>query len=202
MSFQQIILLLVTYKYILLFPIVVVEGPIITVIAGLLSSLGHLNIFIVYGVVVVGDLTGDTISYTLGRWGGARLIERWGHYVGLNIGHIQKFKNHFDKHTASTIIWGKLAYAMEMPFLIGAGMAKVPYRKFFLYTLIPTLPKSLLFLLIGFYFGESYSKINTYLDYTAIGTISLAILLTIVYFVMKNISKKHEEQDINNTTLS
>lgn len=197
MSFQQIILLLTAYKYALLFPIVVIEGPIVTVIAGFLSSLGHLNIFIVYGVAVIGDLTGDTISYAIGRWGGARLIGRWGRYVGLNVERVEKFKNHFDKRAASTIIWGKLAYAMEIPFLIGAGLAKVPYKKFFLYTLIPTLPKSLLFLLIGFYFGESYSKINNYLDYTAIGTISLAVILVIIYLVIKKTSKKYEDRSIN-----
>ncbi len=197
MSFQQIILLLTTYKYLLLFPIVVVEGPIITVIAGFLSSLGHLNIFIAYGVIVAGDLAGDTVSYALGRWGGVQLIKRWGHYVGFNIERVEKFKNHFNKHTASTIIWGKLAYAMEMPFLIGAGLAKVPYKKFFLYTLIPTLPKSLLFLLIGFYFGESYNKINTYLDYTAIGTIGLAIIFIAIYFVVKKMSKKYEDKNMD-----
>ncbi len=200
MPFQQIIILLSSYKYLLLFPIAVIEGPIITIIAGFLSSIGRLNIFIAYGVIVVGDLVGDTIYYIIGRYGGIQLIKQWGHYVGFNTERVENFKHHFDKHTASTIIWGKLAYAMEMPFLISAGLAKIPYKKFFFYTLIPTLPKSLLFLLIGFYFGKSYSKIDTYLDYTAIGTISLAIILIIIYFVVKNISKKHEEKNINNIT--
>lgn len=191
MSFPQIIFFLTTYKYFFLFPIVVIEGPIISVIAGFLSSLGHFNIFVAYTVIVVGDLTGDTISYALGRWGGIKLIERWGHYIGLNVGHVEKFRNHFDKHTASTIILGKLAYALELPFLIGAGLAKVPYKKFLLYTLIPTLPKSLLFLLIGFYFGETYNKINVYFDYAAIGTVSLAIMFIVTYFVVKKMSRKY-----------
>ncbi|NCF75532.1 MAG: hypothetical protein GWO87_03545 [Xanthomonadaceae bacterium] len=189
MSFQQIIAFLISYKYFFLFPIVVVEGPIITVIAGFLSSLGQLNVFIVYGLVVIGDLTGDTISYMIGRWGGVKFIKRWGHYVGLNIKHIEKLEKHFDKHTASTIILGKLAYSIETPFLISAGIAKVSYKKFFLYTLISTLPKSLLFLLIGYYFGKSYSKINNYLDYTSVGVIFLIVISIAIYFIIKKLNR-------------
>ena len=110
---------------------VVVEGPIITVIAGFLSSPGHLNIFIAYGVVVVGDLTGDTVSYMLGRWGGIKFVKRWGRYIGLTAERVQKFEEHFNHHAAKTIILGKLAYSIEMPFLFAAGFAKVPYKFFF-----------------------------------------------------------------------
>lgn len=185
MTLEQILLLLTTYKYYLLFPVAVIEGPIITVIAGFLVSLGHMDFLISYAVVVAGDLTGDTISYALGRWGGIKLIERLGHLIGINTTHLEKIKNQFQDKKARRIIWGKLAYAMEMPFLIGAGLAKVPYRIFFFYTLIPTLPKSLLFLLIGYYFGSGYDKINDYLDYTAIITIGIAVLLCIIYLVIK-----------------
>lgn len=69
MSFQQIISLLTAYKYFFLFPIVVVEGPIITVIAGFLSSLGYLNIIIAYLVVVAGDIVGDSAYYAIGFYG-------------------------------------------------------------------------------------------------------------------------------------
>lgn len=59
MLLQQIILLLTAHKYLFLFPAAVVEGPIVTVIAGFLSSLGIFNIFIAYAVVVVSDIVGD-----------------------------------------------------------------------------------------------------------------------------------------------
>ena len=190
MSLTKIFYLLVTYKYFLLFPIAVIEGPIITVIAGFLTSLGHLNFVIVYCLIVIGDLTGDTMSYVIGRYGGTKVLDRWGHYVGLSVEKVQKFKDHFNNHAAKTIMWGKLAYTMEMPFLIGAGLAKVPYKKFIFYNLIPTLPKSMLFLLIGFYFGKSYVKIDNYLDYAALGTISLAIVLTLIYFFIRKYFKK------------
>lgn len=193
MSFQQIIILLTAYKYLFLFPIVVVEGPIVTVIAGFLASTGQLNPFVAYGIVVVGDLTGDTVSYMIGRWGRRRFIERWGHYIGLTIERIQKIEQHFDRHTAKTIILGKLAYSLEMPFLVAAGLAKVPYRRFLFYTFIPTVPKSLLFLLIGYYFGRAYVEFSRYLNFTALAMVALALLLTLIYFIIRKASRKYTE---------
>jgi membrane protein DedA with SNARE-associated domain len=51
-SLIQVIGWLVHYKYVVLFPIMVVEGPIITVLAGFLASLGSLNLLAAYSIVV------------------------------------------------------------------------------------------------------------------------------------------------------
>lgn len=195
MSFQEIILLLTTYKYLFLFPVVVVEGPIITVIAGFLSSTGYLNLFIAYAVILIGDITGDSLYYCLGRWGSIRFINRWGHYVGLTIERVKKIKQHFINHTGKTIIIGKFAHSIEIPFLIAAGFAKVPYHKFLLYVFIPSVPKSLLFILIGYYFGRAYGEINKYLGYSAFFMMATAISFTVIYFVIKKMSKKYTENN-------
>jgi len=44
LSFQHFIQLLLTYKYLILFPMALIEGPIITIIAGFIASLGYLNL--------------------------------------------------------------------------------------------------------------------------------------------------------------
>jgi membrane protein DedA with SNARE-associated domain len=197
MSFQQIIILLATYKYFFLFPVVVVEGPIITVIAGFLSSLGHLNIFITYMVVVAGDIAGDSMYYAFGYYGRRRFIERWGRFLGITLERVQRLEKHFKKHSGKTLITGKLSHAIGAVVLVAAGIAKVPFGKFFWYSLLSTLPKSLILLLIGFYFGEAYNKIKMYLDYTAIGTIGLAILFIAIYFITKKVSKKYEDKNMD-----
>ena len=61
-SLDQIIGWLLVYKYFILFPVMVIEGPIITIIAGFLSSLELLNPFLVYVVVVIADLTGSSFA--------------------------------------------------------------------------------------------------------------------------------------------
>ncbi len=198
MSFQQIIILLTTYKYLFLFPVAVVEGPIITVLAGFLSSLGYLNIFIAYAVIVVADIVGDGMYYALGYFGRQKFIERWGRFLGITMERAEKLEKHFAKHSGKTLIIGKLTHAVGAIVLVTAGIAKVPFWRFIWYNFIPTLPKSLVLLLIGYYLGESYAKISTYLDYTALGTIIITVIFIAIYFVMRHMSKKYEDKDTSN----
>lgn len=178
------------YGYIVLFPIMVVEGPIITVIAGFLASIGLFNVYLVYLVVVAGDLTGDTIFYSIGRFGRMSVIDRWGHFFGISRQSVEKLETHFDKHTGKTLIAGKLTHAMVSVVLVAAGAAKVPYTKYIWYNFLATLPKSLLFLLLGFYFGAAFVRINHILDITTLVMIGLLIVTLLVYFFFrKNINK-------------
>src|SRR5450432_4605817 len=81
---DHIAYLLTQYKYLLLFPLAIVEGPIIAVIAGFLCINGFLNLFIVYPIIVAGDLIGDTICYFLGLWGVPGFIKKITGWLGLN----------------------------------------------------------------------------------------------------------------------
>ena len=194
MSLQEIIILLIAHKYFFLFPFTVIEGPIITVIAGFLSSLDYFNIFIAYGIIVVGDVAGDCLYYMAGYYGGQKFVGRWGHFLGITQENIESLKEHFVKHSGKTLIIGKFTHAVGAVVLVAAGIAKMSLWKFIWYNFIATLPKSLILLLIGFYFGETYNKINQYLDYTAIGTIGLTILFIVIYIVVKKVSKKYEKK--------
>lgn len=197
MLLQQIILLLTAHKYLFLFPVVVVEGPIITVIAGFLSSLGLFNIFIAYAIVVVGDIVGDIIYYALGYYGRQRFVKRWGRFLGITLERVEWLEKHFEKHTGKTLIIGKLSQGIGAVVLVAAGIARVPFRKFVWYNFISTLPKSLILLLIGYYSGESYVKISSYLDYAAIGTVVAAVIFIVIYFMMRRWSKKYAGRDID-----
>jgi len=196
MLLQQIILLLTAHKYLFLFPVVVVEGPIITVIAGFLSSLGFLNIFIAYAVIVVGDIVGDIMFYAIGYYGRQKFVNRWGRFLGITSERVERLEKHFEKHS-KTLIVVKLSQGIGAVVLVAAGIARVPFRKFVWYNFIPTLPKSLILILIGYYSGESYVKISSYLDYAAIGTVIAAVIFIVIYFMMRKVSKKYADRDIN-----
>jgi len=80
-SLQKIIGLLIAYKYAIIFPVAVIEGPAISIIAGYLGQSGYLNVFFVYVLIVLGDMFGDTIYYAIGRFGGLYFIKRWNHIL-------------------------------------------------------------------------------------------------------------------------
>src|SRR6185369_7099489 len=94
-SVEHIFQLLMHYKYLVIFPIAVVEGPIISIITGFLASLGKLNFWAGFGVVAMADLVGDTLYYSLGRFGREKLIARFGKFLGLHAENVMKIEKHF-----------------------------------------------------------------------------------------------------------
>lgn len=184
-SFQEIILLLDQYKYIILFPIAVIEGPIITIIAGFFVSLKIFNIFWSYVIVLAGDATGDTILYILGRWGGAALIRRVGPYLGATPTRMEKVKEQFDLRGRRAITFSKLFHGIGMAGLITAGSLKVPYGKYISTCFLVTIFQAAVFMAIGIFFGSAYVKIGQYLDYFAAATVAIALVIILVIVLRK-----------------
>lgn len=194
LTLAQIFSALIYYKYYLLFPATVVEGPIVTVIAGFLSAHGIMNSYVVYLVVVAGDLTGDILYYAMGRWGRYGILDKWGKYFGISVTKIKEWENHFANHSGKTILIGKLAHGIGTIFLIAAGVSRVPLGEFMIYSLIGTVPKTLTLLLVGYYFGYAYARLNRYFDWLALAILALAVLLLLVYFAIVRLGRKMEKK--------
>lgn len=190
---EQVFSLLEQYRYLLLLPLATVEGPIVTVIAGFLASLGILNIFAVYFVSLAGDIIGDSFYYSVGRFGINGTVLKIVRFLGLSVKRVERVEEHFKRHAGRTIFFGKLAYGLETMTLMSAGLARVPYLRFVMFALCPSIPKSLLFVLIGYYFGSAYVVINRYLDNAGIAVVIILpafVLMFIIYrFVLKKLRK-------------
>ncbi|MFA6027576.1 MAG: DedA family protein [Patescibacteria group bacterium] len=190
LSLDQIFNIIVEYRYLLFFPAAVVEGPIVTIIAGFLVGQDMMNFAIVYVIAVAGDVAGDVLHYAIGRWGRQSLIDKWGKYFGITTARIKSFDKHFKNHSGKTLLLGKLAHGVGGVILAAAGASKVPLKKFIFYNTIGSIPKSLLLILIGFYFGQAFYRINKYLDYFAFSTFALGVLLLLVYMGVLRYGKK------------
>lgn len=190
LSLLKIFEVILIYKYYFLFPAVIIEGPIITVIAGFLSVQGLMNFYLAFLVIVAGDLAGDAAYYAFGRWGRKNFIEKYGRFIGISPAKIASLENNFKSNGGKIIVFGKLAHGIGTVFLVAAGASRMPFIKFMFYNLVATAPKSVILLLVGYFFGHAWVRIGGYFDYFALGALVLSIgLLMLYYFVAKAIKK-------------
>lgn len=180
-SLTAILALVAQYKYILLFPIAFLEGPIISIIGGFLASTGKLNLAAVYIVVLLGDLIADTIYYWLGRKGGLPVLKKYGRYLFLSDMPIEHLESHFAKHAGKTLFIAKFAHGLGTIVLFAAGLSRMPYRKFIVFNFLSASLKSLILVLIGYYFGYALQRINDYLSYASYILLGAAVLLICGY---------------------
>ncbi|TSC70919.1 MAG: putative membrane-associated protein [Parcubacteria group bacterium Gr01-1014_46] len=179
----ELIGILEHYKYWIIFPIAIFEGPIIIIISGFLVSLGYLNGVIAYIVVVVADMIGDSLYYSIGKyWGKASWIKKVGKFVGYDENSEKFLEEHFKKHKVKTFLIGKVTHGLGGSVQIASGIGKVKYSEFFVLSLLGTVPKALFLILLGYFAGSYYERINGYLHNIALVTISIFVL--VLFFVI------------------
>jgi membrane protein DedA with SNARE-associated domain len=172
--------LLITYRYIILIPLAIIEGPIVTVICGFLVTLKFFNPLLVYVVMVLGDIVGDGWIYYMG-YKGKRFLK----YFKITDEKLEKAKTYFYENHKKAIIMSKLIHGIGFTGLVAAGASHVPYRKYFQTCALISVIQSFVMLLIGIFFGHAYVQIGKYLNYYAAGISVLALTIILVIFLRK-----------------
>lgn len=188
--------LLSQYKYFVLFPLAAFEGPIVSFVTGFAVSLGYLNPLIAYGMLLLGDLIPDSVYYFIGRYGEKRsLVARYGGKVGITESRFAVIQHLWRVHPWKTMFFSKIAYGLSTIFLISAGLSKMPLRKFYLYAFPITFFQYGALMLLGYYFGNSYSLISAYFKgFEIVIAVVAVILLAGYYFFMRSMRKRFIEK--------
>jgi membrane protein DedA with SNARE-associated domain len=180
---ETIAVLIAKHGLAIVAPIAVLEGPIVTVIAAWLASQGLMSLWGVAVVVIVADLVGDVGLYSLGRWGLARLPARWRSRFGLTGERLAGLSGHFEDHGGRTVFLGKITHSAGFAVLVAAGMARMPMARFFWFNLLGTIPKSLLFVALGYGFGSAYASIDGWITKIAL-VLGAVIAVGVASFVI------------------
>lgn len=184
-SAAQLQVWLVADGYLLLLPLSIIEGPIVTVLAGSLTAAGYLDAWMVLAVVVLGDLIGDTLLYSLGRWGTSLLLRFGGRRVGLTPDRLAMLRQRFAARSRSTLAVGKLTHSIGALVLATAGAARMNYLEFLLINLVTTIPKSALLLLVGYGLGQGVLRLTGSFAYLPLVLLIVGAVLIVVLFARR-----------------
>ncbi len=163
-SFDQITALLSGHPYVALLPLAVVEGPVVTFACGVLISIGKLNPLLALAMVVAGDLIGDAILYSLGRWGGRRVLSFFGGHPRL-AARVHELEGQLLRKAGRVLVIGKLTHSVGAAVLLAAGMIRMPLGRFLAVSVGSTLLKSFVLLAAGYWIGSSYQLVLDYSSY-------------------------------------
>ena len=171
--------LLLTYKYIILIPLSIIEGPIVTVVAGFLVTLKIFNPRLVYVIMVIGDIAGDAGIYYIG-YSGKRFLK----YFKITDEKMEKAKIYFHENHKKAIAMSKLAHGIGFTGLLAAGASHVPYKRYFKTCTFISIVQSFIMLMIGILFGHAYVQIGKYLNYYA-ALVSVIVLVVLLFVVIR-----------------
>ena len=145
--------------------------------AGFLASQGFLNIVILSAGGFIAAMTGNLLGYEVGRRVGLRLFDRPDSRF-LKRKHLEMTQRFFEKHGAMAVIMARFMPIIRTftPFLAGAVF--MPYRRFFLHTVIGAVLWAVGLCVAGYYFGRLMppDQVDRYLLPIIVGIIIASLL--------------------------
>jgi len=188
---QQIFDFLSQYGYWGMLPLMIIEGPIVTIIAAMLASLGAFSWTIVLVLSMAGDVIGDVILYGLGYRYGMGFVRGFGKYMGITEKLVLKMEKYFEKHGGKTIFAVKSTTGLCWAAFTAAGIVKMDFRKFVKYSVLGGIVWSGLLISMGYFYGFLWREISQYIDWIgwAIGGIAVVSYILITLYKKKKSEK-------------
>lgn len=183
---QQIFEFLRHYGYWAMLPMMIIEGPIATIIAAMLASLGAFAWPVVLLFSVAGDMIGDVILYGLGYRYGMGFVKRVGKYIGITESLVLRMESYFLKHGGKTIFAVKSTTGLCWAAFTAAGIVKMDFRKFLKYSFSGGLVWSGFLVAMGYFYGYLWREIKQYISWIGWAIAGVAVISFILITLYKN----------------
>jgi membrane protein DedA with SNARE-associated domain len=145
--------------------------------AGFNVSDGQWSLFDITTVGVLGNLVGSWIAYAVGWFGRVDVLERHGHKVGIRASHIAQADRWFDRYGSVTVLVCRLLPVVRTFISLPAGLARMPFWRFTVLTLIGCVPWVLLLGWIGQQAGDNWGQWKDNLHYVDYAVVAGVVLL-------------------------
>lgn len=176
------------------FPSEVVVAP-----AAYHAAAGYQNVFLVVLFATIGADLGAIINYVAAYYLGRPIIysfarSKWGKMCLINEEKVQKSEKYFSDHGVVATLTGRLLPVIRQLISVPAGLAKMHFGKFILYTTIGAGVWNSVLAALGWYLhsivpeSQLNDKIVEYSDYIKI-VIVAAVMVVAIYFIAKKIKK-------------
>jgi membrane protein DedA with SNARE-associated domain len=176
MAGQQIFHFLSHYGYWMMLPLMIIEGPVITIISAMLAKLGAFNVFVVFILSVAGDMIGDIILYWLGYIFGIAFVRRVGKYMGITERLVLRMEEYFTRHGGKTIFTVKATTGLCWATFTAAGIVKMDFKKFVKYSFLGGLAWSGFLVALGYFYGYMWVELKQYIKWAGWISVILAIV--------------------------
>jgi len=186
----QIIQTYGTWTYLLMFFIIFMEtgfvvtpflpGDSLIFAAGAFAGLGYLNVSILFILLAIAAIAGDTANYWIGHYIGPRAFS--GSIRFLKKDYLDRTHAFYEKHGGKTIIIARFIPIIRTfaPFVAGVGA--MTYPKFIAYNVIGGLAWVALFTFGGYFFGN-LPIVQQNFTFVIFAIIFISVLPAIIEFI-------------------
>jgi membrane protein DedA with SNARE-associated domain len=181
-----------SYGYLVVFLLVMLEsigvpvpGETALVGAALYAGSTHkLEIWAIIAVAAAAAIIGDNIGYAVGRYGGAKLLLRYGDKIHLPEERLKIGIWLFRRHGGKVVFWGRFVSILRTWAAFLAGANHMEWRRFLVFNAAGGIVWATLYGVVYYVFGATLKKLSTSID-VALGVGSVVILVAFVVWTRR-----------------
>ena len=137
-----------------------VPSEVVVPYGGVLAALGHTSMWAVIVVSTAAALLGAGTVYAIGRFGGRPLALRYGHRIRIKPSHLDKAEQWFARRGEPMVLYTRMLPVVRTFISLPAGIARMPWTKFLLYTAIGSAVWNTALAYLGWAFGANWDSLQ------------------------------------------
>lgn len=157
--------------------------------SGFLVATGQMNFWLVVIIGSFGNLAGSLFAWWVGYKGGRPFVEKYGKYILLSHHDLDSADRYFQKYGQGTVFFTRLLPVIRTFISLPAGISKMDFKKFALYTFIGVIPFTALLTYAGVKLRENWAGLQPYFHKFDL-IILVAVVLALIWFVFRHLKRK------------
>jgi membrane protein DedA with SNARE-associated domain len=149
------------------------------------AAAGHLDLRLVVVIGALGGILGADLGYLAGYRGGRPFVERFSHLLHVNSGNLARSEMFFTRYGGTTILFARFVLGLRTWASLLAGMSRMPFWTFQLYSSAGSLGWALIIGGLGLYLGSNWSLVQDLIRAMGLGGLLAVALLTLVLLLLR-----------------
>lgn len=144
-----------------------IPSELILPFSGFVASQGEMNIFVVIIVATLGAYLGSLPFYLVGKWGEkavTNFLNKYGKYLFIEESDIEFSFKLFDKYGNGLVLFGRLIPIARTLISFPAGVAKMPFFVFSVFTLLGSMLWNILLVYTGFLLSDNWEVVGVWVE--------------------------------------
>jgi membrane protein DedA with SNARE-associated domain len=196
------------YGYLAVFLLMLAESACIPIPSEAIMLLGgalaagavagtHLSLVGVIVAGILGNVVGSYVAWAVGKYAGRAAVRRWGRWVGVREGEIDRATAWFDRRGPAAVLVGRLVPVIRTFISLPAGFAGMRAVPFGFYTTLGCIPWTVALGVAGYALGANWQNVANGFHgptYAIAGIVVIALGVAVLLHLRRHRSNGNESE--------
>lgn len=155
-------------------------GETVTLVGGFLAGSNELSYWLVLSDAIAGAVIGSACGYWIGKLGGWPFLVQIGKIFRISDEKLLNIKEQFSQNATKAVFFGRFFALLRIFSAPLAGIAEMPFQKFFLYNLAGAATWATVMVTLAFFAGKVISLEELVAWVSQFAILALLILVAVI----------------------